>query len=265
MVVHNRNPAVAGELRRPGVEPVPTAADVAREADITILMVADTPAVEAVLFGEHGVAAGLRQDALVVDMGTTAAAATRDFARRIRQAGADYVDAPVSGGEIGAIDGTLTIMAGGSEHAIARARPLFDVLGARFTHVGDTGAGQVAKAANQIIVGLNIGAVAEALALVESAGVDPARVREALMGGFAASRILEVHGQRMIDRNFKPGARISTQYKDMCQAIELGALHGQALPATELGASLYKTLIEQGDGDLDHSALIRALQHAPGH
>jgi 3-hydroxyisobutyrate dehydrogenase-like beta-hydroxyacid dehydrogenase len=196
-------------------------------------------------------------------MGTTAAVASREFAQRLAQAGADYIDAPVSGGEIGAIEGSLTIMAGGTDAAIARARPVFDVLGSTFTHVGETGAGQVAKAANQVIVGLNIGAVAEALALAKSAGVDPAKVRQALMGGFAASRVLEVHGQRMIDHDFEPGARISTQYKDMRQAIELGALYHQPLPATELGAALYRSLIEQGDGDLDHSTLIKALQQTP--
>ena len=163
-------------------------------------------------------------------------------------------------GEIGAIDASLTIMAGGSDAAVARARPLFDVLGTRFTHVGGIGAGQVAKAANQIIVGLNIGAVAEALALVEAAGVDPARVREALMGGFAGSRILEVHGLRMIERRFEPGARVTTQHKDMRQACELGAGLGQWLPATELGRELFARLIERGDGDLDHSALIRLLR-----
>ncbi|MES9967811.1 MAG: NAD-binding protein, partial [Sedimenticola sp.] len=185
---------------------------------------------------------------------------TRDFARRLSEAGADYIDAPVSGGEIGAINASLTIMAGGTPEAMERARPLFDVLGSSFTHVGDVGAGQVAKAANQVIVGLNIGAVAEALALVESAGVDPAKVREALMGGFAASRILEVHGLRMIEERFKPGAKVTTQYKDMRQAIELGAIYHQDLPATRLSMSLYKSLIDHGEGNLDHSALIRALK-----
>lgn len=265
LAVWNRSPGPVEEMRRLGAVPVATPAEVARQADILIVMVADTPAVEQVLFGEHGVAEGLQPGALVIDMGTTAVMPTREFARRIREAGSDYIDGPVSGGEIGAIAGKLTIMAGGSDAAIERARPLFDVLGAAFTHVGEAGAGQVAKAANQIIVGLNIGAVAEALTLVQRAGVDPGKVREALMGGFAASRILEVHGQRMIDEDFKPGARISTQYKDMRQAIELGALYHQSLPATELGATLYGSLMEQGLADLDHSALIKALQHTSEH
>jgi 2-hydroxy-3-oxopropionate reductase len=265
LVVHNRSAGAMDALGRPGITPAGTPAEVARMADIILLMVSDTPAVEQVLFGEHGIIHGMRQGSLIIDMGTTAALPTRDFAGRLQRAGADYIDAPVSGGEIGAIDATLTIMAGGNDAAITRARPIFDVLGGAFTHVGEVGAGQVAKAANQIIVGLNIGAVAEALALVKSAGVDPAKVRQALLGGFAASRILEVHGQRMIDEDFQPGAKISTQYKDMRQAIELGAAYHQALPATELGASLYKSLIDQGDGNLDHSALIKALQGTQDH
>lgn len=259
----NRSPGPVEEMRKEGASAAATPAEAASQADILIVMVADTPAVEQVLFGAQGIIEGLRPGTLVIDMGTTAVMPTREFARRIQAAGSDYIDAPVSGGDIGAIAGKLTIMAGGSDAAIARARPLFDVLGAAFTHVGEAGAGQVAKAANQIIVGLNIGAVAEALTLVQRAGVDPGKVREALMGGFAASRILEVHGQRMIDENFTPGARISTQHKDMTQAIELAALYHQRLPATELGANLYKTLMDQGLDNLDHSALIKALQHTP--
>ncbi|MET0085803.1 MAG: NAD(P)-dependent oxidoreductase [Sedimenticola sp.] len=260
MIVHNRSMNVAESLEHPGITAVSSPAEVARSANIILLMVSDTPAVEQVLFGEQGLVSTLQTGALVIDMGTTAVVQTRDFARRLSEAGADYIDAPVSGGEIGAINASLTIMAGGTPEAMERARPLFDVLGSSFTHVGDVGAGQVAKAANQVIVGLNIGAVAEALALVESAGVDPAKVREALMGGFAASRILEVHGLRMIEERFKPGAKVTTQYKDMRQAIELGAIYHQDLPATRLSMSLYKSLIDHGEGNLDHSALIRALK-----
>lgn len=260
MVVHNRSRRVMDEIRQDGITPAKTPAEVAQSADIIILMLTDTPAVEKVLFAEHGLIEALRQGSLVIDMGTTAVAATRAAAARLHQVGCAYVDAPVSGGEIGAIEARLTIMAGGSQDAITRARPVLEALGSSFTHVGDSGAGQVAKAANQVIVGLNIGAVAEALALVESAGVDPAKVRQALMGGFAASRILEVHGQRMIDGQFKPGAKVTTQCKDLRQAIELGALHGQALPATELNLSLYESLVDHGQGGLDHSALIKALK-----
>ena len=262
LCVWNRSRDVAERLLRPGMQICDTPADLGRASAIVVLMVADTHAVDQVLFGDQGLAQGLDAGDLVVDMGTTSVMATRDFAGRLSQAGVDFVDAPVSGGEIGAIDASLTIMAGGDDAVIARVRPLFDVLGQRFTHVGAVGAGQVAKAANQIIVGLNIGAVAEALALVMAAGVDPRKVRQALLGGFAGSRILEVHGQRMIDTAFQAGARISTQYKDMRQACELGELLGQPLPATRLSMSLFGQLIEQGDGDLDHSALIRVLRQA---
>lgn len=262
MIVHNRSRGVVDEIEQPGILPASTPAKVAQSAKIIILMLTDTPAVENVLFAQHGLIESLQKGSLVIDMGTTAVAATRAAANRLKRAGSDYVDAPVSGGEIGAIEARLTIMAGGSGNAVERARPVFEALGTSFTHVGSSGAGQVAKAANQVIVGLNIGAVAEALALVESAGVDPAKVRQALMGGFAASRILEVHGQRMIDGQFKPGAKVTTQCKDLRQAIELGASNGQALPATELNLSLYQTLIDRGQGGLDHSALIKALKAA---
>ena len=256
----NRTASVARALQRPGLEVCATAAEVARHADVVILMLADTGAVEQVLFSTDGVAEGLSKGKLVIDMGTSAVMQTRQFAERLASHGVDYVDAPVSGGEIGAVAASLTIMAGGTSAAIARARPLFEVLGKSITHIGAVGAGQVAKAANQIIVGLNIGAVAEALALVEAAGVDPAKVHQALLGGFAGSRVLEVHGKRMIDGTFEPGGRVTTQHKDMRQACELGELLGQRLPATELGRELFHRLIERGDGDLDHSALIRLLR-----
>ena len=260
MTVHNRSRAVVGQLVRDGIEAADNPAGVARRTDIVVLMVSDTPAVEQVLFGSDGLAGGLRPGTLVIDMGTSAVAATREFAGRLQQAGADFIDAPVYGGEIGARDASHAIMAGGEKSAIERARPLFEVLGKTFTHVGAVGAGQVAKAANQIIVGLNIGAVAEALALAESAGVDPARVRQALLGGFAASRILEVHGQRMIDGNFTPGGKVTTQHKDLRQALDLAAGLGLSLPATRLNMGLYQTLIDSGDGALDHSALIRLFR-----
>jgi 3-hydroxyisobutyrate dehydrogenase-like beta-hydroxyacid dehydrogenase len=260
LAVWNRTRAVTEGFARAGMAVCAGPAELAAASDIVVLMLADTDAVEQVLFAAGGLAEGLRSGDLLIDMGTTAVMATRKFAARLAEVGVDYVDAPVSGGEIGAIGANLTIMAGGDDATIARARPLFDVLGATFTHVGAVGAGQVAKAANQIIVGLNIGAVAEALALVEAAGVDPARVRQALRGGFAGSRILEVHGQRMIERSFAPGARVTTQLKDMRQACELGELLGQPLPATALGRDLFARLVERGDGDLDHSSLIRLLR-----
>jgi 2-hydroxy-3-oxopropionate reductase len=261
--VWNRTRAVAESFLQAGMTLREDPAGLAAGADILVLMLADTVVVEEVLFGPRGLAAGLAAGSLVIDMGTTAVAATRDFAARLAASGVGYVDAPVSGGEIGAIEGTLTIMAGGDKASLDRAMPLFRVLGRRITHVGATGAGQVAKAANQVIVGLNIAAVAEALALAERAGVDPAAVREALLGGFAASRVLEVHGQRMIERGFRPGARVTTQHKDMVQACELAQMLGLELPLTSLGRERYRELVDRGDGDLDHSALIRLLRQDP--
>jgi len=260
LTIHNRSRAVVDELIQPGIEAADRPAEVARRADMVVLMVSDTPAVEQVIFGPDGLINGLRPGTLIIDMGTTAATATREFAHRLQQAGAELIDAPVSGGQIGARDASLAIMAGGADAAIERARPLFEVLGKTFTQVGEVGAGQVAKAANQVIVGLNIGAVAEALALADSAGVDMGKVRQALLGGFAASRVLEVHGQRMIDGNFTPGGKVTTQHKDLRQAIELGASQGLSLPATELNMGLYQTLIDRGDGALDHSALFRLIR-----
>ena len=260
LTVHNRSRAAAEQMVQPGIVAAESPAEVASCTEILVLMVSDTPAVEAVLFGTNGVIEGLRSGSLVIDMGTTAAQATREFADRLKRAGADLVDAPVSGGQMGAQDASLSIMAGGEDAAIERARPLFEVLGKHLTHVGGVGAGQVAKAANQIIVGLNIGAVAEALALAECAGVDKAKVREALLGGFAASRVLELHGRRMIEENFSPGAKVATQHKDLRQALELGASYDLSLPATRLNMNLYRILIEQGEGALDHSALFKLYQ-----
>ena len=260
LVIHNRSRAVVDNLIREAIEPADNPADVACRTEIVVLMVSDTPAVKQVLFGDNGLADGLRPGALVIDMGTTAVAATREYAARLAQTGVDFIDAPVSGGEIGARDGSLAIMAGGSEAAVKRAWPLFDILGKSTIHVGDVGAGQVAKAANQVIVGLNIGAVAEALALAECAGVDPSKVRQALLGGFAASRILEVHGQRMIDSSFAPGGKVTTQHKDLTQALDLAASLGLSLPATHLNMTLYQRLIDKGEGGLDHSALIRLFR-----
>ncbi|RKZ35914.1 MAG: NAD(P)-dependent oxidoreductase [Gammaproteobacteria bacterium] len=259
VVVHNRSRPAMDELAAEGMATADTPVAVAEQADIVVLMVSDTPAVEQVLFGPEGLSNGLGSRHLVVDMGTTAASPTRGFAARVGETGAAYVDAPVSGGQLGAESGNLTIRAGGTEAAVDRARPIFEVLGQRVTHVGDVGAGQVAKAANAVIVGLNIGAVAEALSLARSAGVDPAKVREALAGGFADSRILEVHGLRMVEGSFAPGGKVKTQHKDLTQALELAAEYGLELPATRLNRELYAKLIAAGGGDLDHSALIKVL------
>lgn len=257
VTVHNRSRGPVEALAAAGLEPAETPRAVAQAADTIILMVSDTPAVEAVLTGPDGVIEGLRPGSLVIDMGTTEVPATRRLAALVRAAGGDYLDAPVSGGQIGAETATLTIMAGGTETAFARALPVFRVLGQRITHVGETGAGQIAKAANQLIVGLTIGAVAEALTLAEAAGAGPARVREALEGGFAWSRVMELHGRRMIEGDFRPGAKVATQLKDLRQADGLAAACGLDLPALKLNRALYQTLADRGEGDLDHSALIR--------
>lgn len=260
LLIYNRSRGVVDELVGAGMEAAASPRDVAERAPIVVLMVSDTPAVERVLFDDDGVAQGLQAGALVIDMGTTAVSATRNFAKRIKTKGADYVDAPVSGGQVGAEAATLAIMVGASDDAFARAKPIFKVLGKNITHVGEVGVGQVAKAANQIIVGLTIGAVAEALALAKRAGVDPAKVRQALAGGFAASRILEVHGLRMVDRTFDPGGTATTQRKDLTLALELAQELGMELPATALNRDLYDKLIEMGGGELDHSALIKVLE-----
>ena len=213
----------------------PDAAAVAAGSEVVITMVPDTPDVAAVLFGPRGVAEGLKKDTLVIDMSSISPTATRDFAARIEAAGCQWLDAPVSGGEVGAKAGSLTIMVGGSAGAFARAKPLFEVMGKNITHVGEAaGAGQVCKVANQIIVALNIQAVAEALTFAKKAGADPAAVRQALMGGFASSRILEVHAERMLNRTFAPGFRIRLHQKDLNLALGSAREMGMALPNTAI-------------------------------
>ncbi|HEY0919905.1 2-hydroxy-3-oxopropionate reductase [Devosia sp.] len=239
-------------------------AAVARAADAVILMLPDTPDVEAVLFGADGVAAGLAPGKLVIDMSSISPVATKDFAARIVALGCDWLDAPVSGGEVGAKNAALTIMVGGEPAAFARARPLFEKLGKTITLVGGAGDGQTAKVANQIIVGLTIEAVSEALLFARKAGADPAKVREALLGGFAASRILEVHGERMIRRTFDPGFRIRLHRKDLALAVDAAKALDLALPNTAATQQLMNAAIALGDGDCDHSGLIRTLEALAG-
>ena len=259
MIVHNRSPGPVAELVAEGMMGAATPAEVAVQADTVILMLTDTVAVDLVITGPNGILAGLKPATLVIDMGTTLMTATRALAAQVMDAGGAYVDAPVSGGTMGAEAGNLTIMAGGDDIAIDRAAPLFDVMGAKTTHVGGIGAGQVAKAANQIIVGLTIGAVAEGLSLARKAGIDPDKVREALSGGFADSRILEVHGKRMVEKTFSPGAKSTIQRKDMDQAVTLATDLGMELPATALNRELYDRMITAGHGERDHAALIAAI------
>lgn len=262
LTVFNRTRETAEAFVRAnaGARLAATPAEVARAAEIVIVNVSDPPAVAAVLLGPGGIIEGLGAGKIVVDMGTTAYDDTLGFARRVAEAGGAYVDAPVSGGVVGAEAASLAIMVGGADEAVARARPVLECLGSRVTHVGGTGAGQVAKAANQMIVALTIGAVAEAFALARKAGVDPARLREALMGGFAHSRILELHGARMAEGRFEPGGRVRLQRKDVRQALDLAASLGIALPATELNMRLWDEMIEKGWGDLDHSALFKLYE-----
>lgn len=262
MIIHNRSQGIVTALKRDGMKSTKTPADITRIFSVggtVILMLPDTTALQDVLSGPDGLICGLPKDCLVIDMGTSSVRVTKLLAKEVARAGGQYVDAPVSGGSIGAKEGTLTIMAGGTNEAIALAKPVFKVLGKRITHVGPVGTGQIAKTANQVIVGLNIGAIAEALVLVKKAGADPARVCEALTGGFADSRALKLHGQRMIYENFEPGARSTIQRKDLDQALELAKDLGLDLPATALGRDLYDKLIKAGFGDLDHSALIKAI------
>ena len=243
------------------------AAEVTRHADVVFIMVPDTPDVEAVLFAENGVAAGVASAGLgqatrkvIVDMSSISPLATKTFAQRINALGADYIDAPVSGGEVGAKAGTLTIMCGGDASVFDRVLPLLETMGKNITLVGGNGDGQTTKVANQIIVALNIAAVAEALLFASKAGADPAKVRQALMGGFASSRILEVHGERMIKRTFNPGFRIELHQKDLSLALQGARELGVALPQTAGAAQLMQACAANGMGGLDHSALVKALE-----
>jgi 2-hydroxy-3-oxopropionate reductase len=242
-----------------------TPREVAERTDYIITMVPDTPDVEAVLFGADGIAQGLAAGQIVVDMSSISPIATREFAARVQATGAEFVDAPVSGGEVGAKSGTLTIMAGGSEPAFAEVKPLFELMGKNITLVGDVGAGQVCKVANQIIVALTIEAVGEALLLASKAGVDPARVREALLGGFAASRVLEVHGDRMIKRTFDPGFRIELHQKDLNLALASARTLGLSLPNTATAQELFNACQARGGAKWDHSALVKALEALANH
>jgi 2-hydroxy-3-oxopropionate reductase len=242
-----------------------SAKGVAERADVIFTMLPDTPDVETVLFGKDGVAAGLGKGKTVVDMSSISPIETKAFAQRINALGCDYLDAPVSGGEVGAKAASLTIMVGGPEAAFERIKPLFELMGKNLTRVGGNGDGQTTKVANQIIVALNIAAVGEALVFASKAGADPAKVRQALMGGFASSRILEVHGERMIKRTFNPGFRIGLHQKDLSLALAGARAIGVALPQTAGAAQLMQACAANGMQDLDHSALVRALELMANH
>ena len=240
-------------------------ADVARAADVIILMLPDTPDVEQVLLGEDGVASGLSKGKVVIDMSSISPIDTKRFAKAVNALGCDYLDAPVSGGEVGAKAASLTIMVGGDAAVFERVKPLFELMGKNITLVGGNGDGQTTKVANQIIVALNIAAVGEALLFASKAGADPAKVRQALMGGFAASRILEVHGERMIKRTFNPGFRIALHQKDLNLALAGAKAMGVALPQTASAAQLMGACAANGWDQLDHSALVKALELMAAH
>jgi 2-hydroxy-3-oxopropionate reductase len=242
-----------------------TNADVARAADVIILTLPDTPDVDKVLFGKEGMAEGLTKGKTVIDMSSISPIETKRFALAINELGCDYLDAPVSGGEVGAKAASLTIMIGGDEAVFERIKPLFELMGKNITLVGGNGDGQTTKVANQIIVALNIAAVGEALLFASKAGADPARVRQALMGGFAASRILEVHGERMIKRTFNPGFRIALHQKDLNLALAGAKAMGVALPQTASAAQLMQVCAANGWDQLDHSALVKSLEHMAAH
>lgn len=241
------------------------AAAAVRAAEVAIIMVPDTPDVEAALFGAGGVLEGLSPGKLVIDMSSISPTATKDFAARINAAGCDYLDAPVSGGEVGAKNAALTIMVGGPDAAFDRALPLFQAMGKNITLVGPNGAGQTTKVANQIIVALNIQAVSEALVFAAKAGADPARVRQALMGGFANSRILEVHAERMINRTFDPGFRIALHQKDLNLALQSAKELGVALPNTATAQQMFSACAAMGGAGWDHSGLVQAIERLANH
>jgi 2-hydroxy-3-oxopropionate reductase len=265
----NTRSKVPQELADAGATVCTTPAGVAERADIIFTMVPDTPDVEKVLFGENGVAQGLAKGGgkgkVVVDMSSIDPIATKAYAKKINELGAAYLDAPVSGGEVGAKAASLTIMVGGEEAVFERVKPLFELLGKNITLIGGNGAGQTCKVANQIIVALNIAAVSEALVFASKAGADPAKVRQALMGGFASSRILEVHGERMVKRTFNPGFRIALHQKDLNLALQSAKALKMALPQTAGAAQLMQACAALGHDQADHSALVKALEALAQH
>ena len=253
-------PSIPEAVLKAGATACASGKEVAQKADIIFVMVPDTPHVADVLFSDNGVAAGLGKGKTVVDMSSISPIETKVFAKKINALGCDYLDAPVSGGEVGAKNATLSIMVGGDEAVFARVKPLFELMGKNITLVGGNGDGQTAKVANQIIVALNIEAVGEALLFAAKAGADPAKVRQALMGGFASSKILEVHGERMVKRTFDPGFRIELHQKDLNLALSSARALGVSLPNTATAQELFNACAARGGKAWDHSAMVRALE-----
>lgn len=264
LYLHSRS-GVPQELTAAGGKACASPREVAQQAEIIITMVPDTPDVEKVLFAAGGVAEGLAKGKIVVDMSSISPMETKKYASKINASGCEYLDAPVSGGEVGAKNAALTIMVGGSQAAFDKVKPVFDLMGKNITLVGGNGDGQTCKVCNQIIVALNIEAVGEALLFASKAGADPAKVRQALMGGFAASRILEVHGERMIKRTFDPGFRIELHQKDLNLALQGARAMGVSLPNTATAQELMNACVANGGAKWDHSALVRALEKMANH
>ena len=266
LVVHNRSPEKAEELAKEGnATAAASPGQVAQACDIVITMLPDSPDVEAVVAGEGGVLEGIRDGALLVDMSTISPVVTKELSEMVREKGASMLDAPVSGGDVGAIEGALSIMVGGSEKDFERARPLFDVMGKAATHVGPIGAGQVVKACNQIVVALTIEAVSEALVLGSKGGVKPEKLVEALSGGLAGSAVMEAKKEKFFSHDFEPGFRIELHHKDLGIALAAGREYGVALPATAIVDQMLEALKAKGRGDRDHSALLTLLEEAAQH
>src|SRR6266498_862687 len=260
LVVHNRSRAAVEELSKEGARSAANSNEVAEGSEIIITVLPDSPDVELVYAGEHGIFSGLKSGSLLIDMSSISPVVARKLAAEAEKLGLDMIDAPVSGGEAGAISATLSIMIGGKAPAVERAMPIFQTLGKNIVHVGEAGAGQVTKAANQMVVGTTIAIVAEALVLAAKAGVDPAKVRQALLGGFAQSKILEAHGQKMLERNFKPGFRIRLHEKDMKIALATGSEYGVPLLLTAVVDQMMNSMKANGNGDLDHSGLVTLIE-----
>ncbi len=264
LLVHNRSRTPVDELRTAGAQDGVSPRILAEQAEVVLLCLPDSPDVEAVMEGPDGVLAGLNAGKVLVDMSTISPVVARELAGRVEALGSDMLDAPVSGGDVGARQGTLSIMVGGKAEVLERVLPILNLMGKNIVHIGESGAGQVAKACNQIVVALTIEAISEALVLAAKAGVDPAAVRKALLGGFAQSRILDLHGQRLLARNFSPGFRAALQHKDLKIALETGRAYGVPLPGTGLVHELYGALLAAGRGDLDHSALATMVENLAG-
>jgi 2-hydroxy-3-oxopropionate reductase len=259
VTVWNRTASKAADLVKAGARQGASPKDVAAQSDITIVMVADTPDVRQVVLGENGVLEGARRGSVVVDMSTIAPVATREIAGALAARGVEMLDAPVSGGEKGAVEATLSIMVGGKPEVFERVLPVFQQMGKNIVHIGGNGAGQVTKACNQLVLSLTILGVAEAINLARKAGVDPAKVRSALLGGFAQSRVLELHGQRMLDENYAPGFRTRLYHKDMGIVTETGRALGMPLLGGALAAQLYQIAMNEGLGEMDYSVLAKVV------